>query len=109
MTTPTPTTRARPTPGRRKSCCRRRSGAAPVAKSDSTSRVTHRGTAAALLTLTVLGLDSRWAPEPAVIGPLEPGQSAQVTLTLVPERGALGLATRSSLPPRPAAARASAR
>ena len=52
--------------------------------------VTHRGTTAALLTLTVLGLDSRWAPEPAVIGPLEPGQSAQVTLTLVPERGALG-------------------
>jgi hypothetical protein len=52
--------------------------------------VTHRGAEAALLTLTVLGLDSRWAPEPAVIGPLEPGQSAQVTLTLVPERGALG-------------------
>ncbi len=52
--------------------------------------VTHRGAEAALLTLTVLGLDGRWAPEPAVIGPLEPGQSAQVTLTLVPERGALG-------------------
>ena len=52
--------------------------------------VTHRGAEAALLTLTVLGLDGRWAPEPAVIGPLEQGQSATVTLTLVPERGALG-------------------
>ena len=52
--------------------------------------VRHRGSEPALLTLTVLGLDARWVPEPVVIGPLDPGESTTISLTLVPERGALG-------------------
>jgi len=40
--------------------------------------------------VTVLGLDSRWAPEPLDLGTFQPGEAAEVTLTLVPERGALG-------------------
>lgn len=52
--------------------------------------VRHRGSEPALLTITVLGLDARWVPEPVVIGPLDPGETTTIALTLVPERGALG-------------------
>jgi hypothetical protein len=53
-------------------------------------QIRHRGRIPARMRITVLGLDSRWAPEPLELGPMEPGEAAQVTLTLVPERGALG-------------------
>jgi hypothetical protein len=53
-------------------------------------RVHHRGRVPADIRVTVLGLDSRWAPEPLDLGTFQPGEAAEVTLTLVPERGALG-------------------
>ena len=52
--------------------------------------VRHRGSVPAILRITVLGLDSRWAPEPVDVGPVEPGETTGVVLTLVPERGAMG-------------------
>ncbi|QNK81317.1 carboxypeptidase-like regulatory domain-containing protein [Nakamurella sp. PAMC28650] len=52
--------------------------------------VTHRGPVAAHLRVTVLGLDGRWVPPPLPVGPIEPGESTRITLSLVPERGTLG-------------------
>jgi hypothetical protein len=53
-------------------------------------RIHHRGRVPASMRVTVLGLDSRWAPEPLDLGTFQPGEAAEITLTLVPERGALG-------------------
>ncbi len=53
-------------------------------------RVTHRGRVPARMRITVLGLDSRWVPEPLELGSMQPGEAAEITLTVVPERGALG-------------------
>lgn len=52
--------------------------------------VTHRGSTTETLTVTVLGLDPEWVPGPLSIGPLAPGESTVVRLTLVPSRGTLG-------------------
>jgi hypothetical protein len=52
--------------------------------------ITHRGPVAAYLSVTVLGLDGRWVPPPLPVGPIEPGETTRITLSLVPERGTLG-------------------
>jgi hypothetical protein len=52
--------------------------------------VRHRGAIPAIMRVTVLGLDARWAPEPVDLGPVQPGETTGVVLTLVPERGAMG-------------------
>ena len=52
--------------------------------------VTHRGATSANLRITVLGLDGRWVPPPLPVGPIEPGETTRITLSLVPERGTLG-------------------
>jgi len=53
-------------------------------------RVVHRGRTPARIRVTVFGLDSRWAPPPLDLGILQPGDSAAITLTILPERGSLG-------------------
>ncbi|SDO43269.1 Carboxypeptidase regulatory-like domain-containing protein [Nakamurella panacisegetis] len=52
--------------------------------------ITHRGPVAATLRVSVLGLDSRWVPPALPVGPIEPGETTRITLSLVPERGTLG-------------------
>lgn len=53
-------------------------------------QVYHRGRRPARIRVTILGLDSRWVPEPLELGILQPGDVAAITLTILPERGALG-------------------